>query len=87
MSSTPTTFPIYRQLVGGKHLYRIDAEDRFVELQRIGSRWVRHEVVANQYPEKLKVQEMIYRAGEYYGVLSGPEWSNAEREHACANEQ
>lgn len=71
-------FPHYRQLVGGKHYYRIDAPDRFIDLQRIGKRWVRHVVVANAYPEKVRIVEMIALAAGHYLALAPEEWERAE---------
>ncbi|MBX2973587.1 MAG: hypothetical protein KF797_10820 [Flavobacteriales bacterium] len=52
-------FPAYRQLNGGRHYYRITTEDRFDELQRVGDRWVLHEVHAAMYPERVRIQEML----------------------------
>lgn len=52
-------FPVYRKLAGGRHYYHILAEDRFDELQRVGSHWVLHEVHAAAYPERVRVQEML----------------------------
>lgn len=52
-------FPVYRKLVGGGHYYRIRGEDRFDELQRVGDRWLLHEVSAKAYPERLRVHEML----------------------------
>ncbi|MBK7269213.1 MAG: hypothetical protein IPI07_06795 [Flavobacteriales bacterium] len=54
-------FPLYRRSASGRNLYRIDAVDRFLEVQLIGSRVRRHEVVASAYPERVFVQDMIVR--------------------------
>lgn len=77
MSETGTSYPIYRQLAGGAHLYRIDAADRFVELQRIGSRWVKHEVQASMYPEKVRIKEMIESTDGRFLPLSTAAWNAA----------
>ena len=78
MSTKHDDFPLFRQLVGGKHLYRIDAHDRFVDLQRIGKRWVRHVVIADAYPEKVRIVEMIELAGGHYLPLERSVWDEAE---------
>lgn len=71
-------FPIYRKLRGGAHLYRIESIDRFTELQRVGSRWLRHLVVATQYPERLRIAEMIQGGEGIYGSATIEEWELAE---------
>ena len=78
MSETELSYPIFRQLAGGGHLYRIEAADRFVELQRIGSRWVRHEVQAGMYPEKVRIMEMIDDIDGRFLPLSAAAWEVAE---------
>lgn len=77
MSTPPGPFPAYRQLAGGGHLYRIDADDHFTELQRIGERWVRHVVVARAYPEKVRIVEMLSGAAGRYLPLTAEEWEAA----------
>ncbi|MBK6882829.1 MAG: hypothetical protein IPH05_07785 [Flavobacteriales bacterium] len=77
-------FPTYRRLSGADHLYRIDALDRFVELQRIGSRWVRHEVHALAYPEKVRIMEMIEGADGRFLPIAISEWDAA---HAQLSDQ
>ena len=74
------TFPQYRRLIGKDHLYRIDGVDRFVELQRIGARWVRHEVTAHAYPEMVRIMEMLSMKDRPYIKLDPDEWKKAEEQ-------
>lgn len=53
------SWPQYRRTVSGSNHYRIEAEDRFTELQRLGKRWIVHEVRNAPYPERLRIQEML----------------------------
>jgi len=41
------------------NFYRMEAEDRFTELQRLGSRWLIHEVKDAPYPERVRIMEMV----------------------------
>jgi hypothetical protein len=41
------------------NLYRIEAEDRFTELQRLGARWLLHVVKDAPYPERVRIMEMV----------------------------
>ena len=73
------SFPIYRKLRGGAHLYRIESIDRFTELQRVGSKWLRHLVVATQYPERLRIVEMIQGEGpSQYELAMAPALSEVD---------
>jgi hypothetical protein len=67
-------FPVYRRMVGSAHYYRIDAPDAFTELQRIGKRLVRHEVAAAQYPERVRIREMMDCAEGRYAPMEAREW-------------
>jgi hypothetical protein len=74
---TAIHFPQYRRLIGADHLYRIDGPDRFIELQRIGRRWVMHVVHADAYPEKARIMEMLADTGNTYGPSGPVEWASA----------
>jgi hypothetical protein len=52
-------WPIHRRTANGMNLYRIEAEDRFVELQRLGAGWLIYRVVGAPYPERVRIMEMI----------------------------
>ena len=69
-------FPTYRQLRGGASYYCILAVDHFQELQRIGSRWILHDVQATAYPERLRVHEMLAGTAPFEG-LEEAEWERA----------
>jgi hypothetical protein len=52
-------FPQYRKLPNGKSFYKILDDRSFLELQKMGSRWWLYMVEAKQYPEVLKIMDMI----------------------------
>lgn len=59
-------FPQYRRMKGGRNLYCITAPDHFVELQGVGRGWLRQEVSAVAYPEKVRIAEMLlFNDGAY----------------------
>ena len=53
------SWPQYRRTVSGSNHYRIEAEDRFTELQRLGTRWIVHEGRDAPYPERVRIHEML----------------------------
>ena len=59
-------YPYYRKLNGLDIWYKIVSETEFHELKRIGERLVLEVVVAVQYPEKLRIQDMIQAEGEHF---------------------
>lgn len=52
-------FPQYRKLINERSFYRIESLDEFTELQQVGSIIFVHKVYAKQYPEKLKILDML----------------------------
>jgi hypothetical protein len=52
-------FPQYRKLINNRSFYEILDERNFREIQLIGSRTVLHVVKAVQYPEILRVMDML----------------------------
>ena len=52
-------YPQYRKTSNGKNWYKILSDKRFVEIQVIGSKTVEYEITANQYPEMVRIQDML----------------------------
>lgn len=59
-----TDFPQYRKLSNDKVFYRILDDRHFDEIQIIGTKAQLRNVVAEQYPEILRIQDMLS-----YGIL------------------
>ncbi len=51
-------YPLHRQLIDGRSLYRIESASTFTEVQLVGSRAIVHKVVAHTYPEKVLIHEL-----------------------------
>ena len=52
-------FPQFRQLDNGRSLYKITAPDQFIELQQIGSKWMVYTFELQQFPDLLRLQDML----------------------------
>lgn len=52
-------FPQYRKLSNEKVFYRINDDRNFDEIQLMGSKGFFHSVKAEQYPEMLRIQDML----------------------------
>lgn len=74
MNPKVTAFPQYRMLSNGKSFYMISDERHFEEIQILGSKLIRHKVVAEQYPEMLRIQDMLSGFDGAYQVIDAEKW-------------
>jgi hypothetical protein len=73
-----TVFPVYRQYRGGASLFRIESPDRFVELKEMGNAWLKFEIFAQTYPEKLFILDLINFGGPQIMDLNKEDFEKAE---------
>lgn len=52
-------FPQYRELKGFNRFYKIIDDRNFTEVYFIGEKVVSHQIEAKQYPEILRIQDML----------------------------
>lgn len=52
-------FPQCRKLSNGRSYYQITAPNAFVEVQLVGSKWFKYEFEVRQFPDLLRIQDMI----------------------------
>lgn len=53
-------FPQYRKLSNDRSYFKIVSANEFIEIQRIGSKFILHHIVADKYPEILRIKQMIH---------------------------
>ncbi len=68
-------FPQFRKLSNEKAFYKILDERNFEEIQLIGSKKILHKTVAEQYPEILRIQDMLNCLNGLFIVFSEKEWN------------
>ncbi len=61
-------FPQFRMLKNGKSYYCIYSENSFSELQQVGSKWFKYEFVVTQFPDKLRLQELLQQQDPYIEI-------------------
>jgi len=61
-------FPQYRKLKNDKSFYRIEDESHFTEIQLIGNKAFELNINAVQFPEKLKIKDMLYCEDPYIKI-------------------
>ena len=52
-------FPQYRKYKNIETYFKIISEKEFIEISAMGSKFVKHEIIATQYPEMLRIQDML----------------------------
>lgn len=68
-------FPQYRKLSNGLRFYKINSSDLFEELQLVGEKIYHFSFQAEQYPEKLRIMDMLSLT-EGYLPSEQVEWDN-----------
>ena len=75
MNNKDRLFPQYRKLVNEKAFYKINDGRNFEEIQIVGSIKKIFKINAIQYPEILKIDDMINLTNENYLLSSENEWN------------
>lgn len=65
MNYKVTDFPQYRMLSNGKVFYKILSMNEFIEVQFLGEKKMEFRMKAEQYPEKLKIMDMLAKQDPY----------------------
>jgi hypothetical protein len=65
-------FPSYRKYVGVDVWFKIISDRKFIEVKKIGDKYIIHQVEAFQYPEMIFIQDMLKK--------SENRWENASAE-------
>lgn len=72
-------FPQYRKLINEKAFYKILDDRHFDEIVKLGSKILHSSIHAEQYPEMLRIQDMLNFSEGY--VLSNEEEYSALLNH------
>lgn len=58
-------YPQYRSITGFNRHYKIVSANEFIEAYQRNNEWFFQQVMAEQYPEKLRIQDMLSCAFTY----------------------
>jgi hypothetical protein len=67
-------FPTYRKFVGINVWFKIENDRKFVEIKQIGSKFIRHTVIAEQYPEIILIADMLDCLENRWEKIEQPEF-------------
>ncbi len=74
MNDKDIDFPQFRKLSNDKLFYKVLSSREFIEIQVIGSVIKIHQIKAVQYPEILKIQDLLDLESKYYRVIFEEEY-------------
>jgi hypothetical protein len=67
-------FPTYRKFVGINVWFKIENDRKFVEIKQIGSKFIIHTVIAEQYPEIILIADMLDCLENRWEKIEQPEF-------------
>jgi hypothetical protein len=73
------SFPQYRKYSNGTTYFKIESEKRFIEVSFIGKKPFIIEINATQYPEFLRIMDMLDCKEGIWEVLDQSEFENVVR--------
>lgn len=71
-------YPIFRSLSNNLVFYQINNENEFTELKITGNYYSINTYYAAQYPEKLKIREMILNEGNILNEIDQAEFNRVK---------
>lgn len=71
-------FPAYRKYKGINVWFKVIDARHFIEIKQIGSKFVRHEVEAVQFPELMLIQDIVNCADDRWEVIKVDVYMNIE---------
>lgn len=71
MSNKVNDFPQYRMIKERKVYYKIISDKEFIEISWIGDKQLTYKIEAKQYPEMLRIMDMINFEAPYEALTEG----------------
>ena len=67
-------FPQYRKYKNIETYFKIISENEFEEISSLGNKCIKHRIIARQYPEILRIQDMLNCEGGTWEVVMADEY-------------
>ncbi len=81
MNKKTMDFPEYRKMKNNKAFYKIINEKEFDEIQLIGNKAKLFHIVAEQYPEMLRIQDMLKMDNDWFLEFNENEFNDVLKKH------
>lgn len=69
-------FPVYRKYSNEKSYFKIISDHEFYQLELIGNGFTYEHLIARLFPDKLLIQDMKKKSGNYWMDISSEEFEN-----------
>lgn len=69
-----THFPQYRRYLNGHSYFKILSATEFEEIKVVGTRRIKHHVIARQYPERVFINDLLYHYEKMAEVIGEKEF-------------
>ncbi len=67
-------FPLYRKTLNEKSFYKISDSTTLLEIQSIGANYLKHELHAKIFPEKMLIQDLIENSQGHWENIEAKEF-------------
>ncbi len=71
-------FPQYRKMKGVNNFYKILNNREFIEIRMLGNKPSKSHFKAEQYPDILRIQEMLKMPNEWFEIISEKEFGDLD---------
>lgn len=78
-----TEFPLYRKYCNAQTYFKVESSKVLIERQILGNKYFENKIVASQYPEMLKIQDLIKLADAAYCASSKEEYESISQSHSA----
>lgn len=72
-------FPLYRKYTNNETYFKILSENEFEEIQKVGDKVLIYHIEAIQFPEKLRIKDMIDCREKIWIELSEEEYEQTKK--------
>lgn len=67
-------FPVFLKMIDGKSYYAIHSEEHMTQYQRLGTKWLVHELEAKIYPDRVLILDLLDKENDNLKRISKSEF-------------
>ncbi len=76
-----TEFPLFRKYCNAQTHFKVESKKVLIERQIIGEKYFETKIIARQFPEMLKIRELIERSNKIYCTSTQEEFESISKSH------
>lgn len=67
-------FPVYRKYPNNSSVFKIESETTFIEIQKLGAKYIKYQFEAKIFPDRQRIQDMIAMHNNHWEEASEMEF-------------